>query len=67
MAQKRGRGRPQTFSPATRKRLAALVEQHGARRAAEVTSISISVGTLLTIAGEFGVQLKKGRRPKKAA
>lgn len=62
----RGRGRPLTFERKARRQLAKLVERHGARRASEVASIPISVGTLLKIAHEHGVVLKKGRRPKAA-
>lgn len=62
----RGRGRPLTFERKMRRKLATLVEKHGARRASEVAAISISVGTLLKIAHEYGVVLKQGRRPKAA-
>lgn len=67
MARARKRGRPFTFNKAQRRKLAELVQQHGARRAKEVAPLSISVGTLLKIAHEFGIDLKHGRRPRKAA
>ena len=57
------RGRRLTFDPETRRMLAELIRQHGARRARECALVSISVGTLLKIAHEHGVELKKGRRP----
>ena len=61
------RGRPLTFELQTRKMLAALIRQHGASRAQECAPISVSVATLLKIAREDGIKLKKGRRPKSAA
>lgn len=67
MSRKGKRGRPFTFKLSHRRRLAELVCIHGARGAREVSKTSISVGTLLTIAREFGIELKKGRRPRKAA
>ena len=68
MANSRGkRGRPPTFEPETRETLADLIRQHGARRAREHAPVSVSVATLLKIAREHGITLKKGRRPKRAA
>lgn len=67
MARKKRRGRPFTFKQAQRRKLAELVQQHGARGAKEVAPVSISVGTLLKIAHEFRIELKHGRRPRKAA
>jgi hypothetical protein len=61
------RGRPLTFELPTRRMLAALVRQHGARGAHECAPVSVSVATLLKIAREQGVKLKKGRRLKRAA
>jgi hypothetical protein len=61
------RGRPPTFESETRKMLAGLIRQHGARRAQEFAPVPVSVGTLLKIAREHGITLKKGRRPKRAA
>ena len=56
------RGRPPTFNLETRQMLAELIRQHGAAGARKLSSIPISLATLLTIAREFGVELKKGRR-----
>jgi hypothetical protein len=67
MARKKRRGRPLTFKYQERRKLAELIRQHGARRARDVATIPISVGTLLKIAGEFEIPLKKGRRPREAA
>ncbi|MCO6435965.1 MAG: hypothetical protein J5J06_02630 [Phycisphaerae bacterium] len=67
MADTEQRGRKPVFDPCTRKLLADLMRQNGARRARELAPVSISVGTLLKIAGEHGIKLKKGRRPKSAA
>ncbi len=67
MARKNRPGRPLTFRIAQRRKLAELVRQHGARGAKEVAPVPISVGTLLKIAKEFGIVLKHGRRPRKAA
>lgn len=61
------RGRPATFESEARQMLADLIRQHGARRAREFASIPISVATLLKIAREHGIKLKKGRRTKRAA
>jgi len=55
------RGRRPTFRSATRQQLAALIEEHGAR---ELSPVPITVGTLLKIAREFGIRLRKGRRPQ---
>jgi len=66
MKPRRGRGRPLTFEPQMRRKLANLVERHGASYVAETSRVPISVGTLLKIAHEHGVVLKKGRRPKAA-
>lgn len=61
------RGRTPTFGPETRAMLADLIRQHGVRGAREIAPISVSSVTLLKIAGEHGIKLKKGRRPKRAA
>ena len=61
------RGRPLTFEFQTRKILAALIRRHGARRAQQCAPISVSVATLLKIAREDGIELRKGRRRKSAA
>ena len=67
MAAAERRGRKPAFDPDTRMLLAELIRRHGARRAKDFASVSISVGTLLKIAQEQGITLKKGRRPKSAA
>lgn len=67
MAVKERRGRRRTFDPDSRKMLAELIRRHGATRARKLAPVPISVGTLLKIAHEHGVELKKGRRPKNAA
>lgn len=61
------RGRRPTFDLNTRRMLAELVRQHGAKPAKDLAPIPISVGTLLKIAREYGVELRKGRRPRNAA
>lgn len=60
---KRARGRPVTFRGTLRKQLAAMIQQHGGRRAKVLAPVPISVNTLLRIAKEFGIVLPKGRRP----
>jgi hypothetical protein len=47
--------------------LADLIRQHGATPAKDLAPIPISVATLLKIAREYGVELRKGRRPRNAA
>lgn len=64
---KRRRGRPPTFLAAQRRKLARLVRLHGARGALAASSVPVSMGTVLKIAREYGIQLKKGKRPRKAA
>lgn len=66
-ASKRQRGRPVTFGPETRHKLAALIRLHGVRGTRVVSPMPVSKATLIRIAREFGVTLKKGRRPKQAA
>lgn len=67
MAGAERRGRRPTFDLATRRMLADLIRQHGAKRAKELAPIPISVATLLKIAREHGVELRRGRRPRSAA
>jgi hypothetical protein len=67
MARKGKHGRPLMYTFATRKRLAELIREHGARKTREMLSRSICVPTLLKIAKEFGIELKQGRRPRSAA
>ena len=63
----RSRGRPPTFSPRDRQQFAELLRIHGLRGAREVSTVPISIDTLLKIAREFNIALKKGRRPRQAA
>lgn len=67
MARKHGRGRPVTYKFEERRRMAELIRQYGASGARERSANSICMHTLLKIAGEFGVKLKKGRRRREAA
>ncbi len=56
------RSRP-PYPSAERERFAELIRQFGARGAREALSRRVCHGTLLKIAAEFGIELKKGRRP----
>lgn len=61
------RGRPPVFVGALRQRIVSLIEKHGATGARERLAsykrpISISMPTLLGIAAEEGVELRRGRR-----
>ncbi len=67
MERKRGGGRPVTYKLDDRRRFAELIRQHGARGAQEKLAKRVCLATLLKIAAEFGVELKKGRRPRIAA
>lgn len=67
MAKKKRRGRPLTFKGKLRFKLAKLVEKHGATGAKELSPVPISEHTLLKIAHEYAIPLKKGKRPKTAA
>ena len=67
MARKKRRGRPLTYEPIERRRIAELIRQHGASGARGAMSRPICNRTLLSIAREFGIELKKGRRPRQAA
>ncbi len=64
---KDGRGRQPTFKPEDRRILADLIREHGARGAQRVSPIPVCFATILKITKEFGISLKKGRRPGKAA
>ncbi len=61
------RGRRRTYKYPDRKRMANLIREHGARGTREVLSRQICLNTLLAIAKEFEIELKKGRRPRRAA
>ncbi len=63
----RRRGRPVTYDHTRRAELAELIRRHGARGTQAVVPAPISIHTLLDIAREFDVPLKKGRRPSRAA
>ena len=51
------------YPHAERERFAELIRQFGARGAREALSRKVCLGTLLKIAAEFEIDLKKGRRP----
>jgi hypothetical protein len=63
MERKRGGGRPPTYKLNDRRLFAELIRQHGARGAREKLARKVCVATLLKVAEEFGIELKKGRRP----
>ena len=67
MSNRRPRGRPPTFLPFQREYLAGLIRQHGIAGAQRLAEVSISGSTLIKIARESGIELLKGRRPKRAA
>lgn len=67
MTIQRKAGRPPTFSPEQRAEFAAMIREHGARGTCEQSAIPISLHTLLKIAHEFQIRLKKGARPRRAA
>jgi len=60
-------GRRRVYAIAERRRFAELIRQHGARGAREASSRQICLNTLLKIAKEFQIELKKGRRRRAAA
>ena len=61
------RGRPVTYDDSQRAHFAELIRQHGARGTKAVSSVPICIETLRRIAQEFGIPLRKGRRPRRAA
>ena len=67
MEGKKYRGRYVPYAPAERRCFAELIREHGARGARELLARQVSLHTLLKIAGEFQIPLKKGRRPALAA
>lgn len=67
MDEKRRRGRPPTFSTAVRQELAEFVRHHGIQGTLRIVEISISRPTLSTIAREFGIPLRPGRRARQDA
>lgn len=60
------RGRPLTFTPEQRAHFAELIKIHGARKTKEISLVPISNQTLLKIAREFDIPLKRGRRRRAA-
>ena len=58
----RTRGRPRTYQYDERRRIADVIRQYGARGAQRQLGGAICISTLLAIAREFGIELKKGRR-----
>ena len=67
MAARRPRGRPPTYDYQKRRELAELVREHRARGAQPRVDHPIALETLLRIAREFRIELKPGRRPRRAA
>jgi hypothetical protein len=63
MAQRRGGGRAAAYRQDDRQRFAELIRQFGARGARERLARSVCMGTLLKIASEYGIVLRRGRRP----
>jgi hypothetical protein len=61
------RGRPRIYQYSDRRQMAELIREHGARGARDVLFKQTCLNTLLAIAREFRIELKKGRRPRKAA
>lgn len=55
-------GRPPTYPEEQRSQLAEAIRQRGARGTRELIGRTISLSTLLKIAREFDVPLKRGRR-----
>lgn len=58
----RKRGRPHTYLLDDRRRIAEVIRKYGARGAQRQLGGSICMSTLLTIAQEFDIELKRGRR-----
>lgn len=59
---KKHRGRPLTYLPAQRRRIAKLVSEHGIAGAQRRMRIKICAHTLGKIAQEYGIELAPGRR-----
>lgn len=64
MSTKGTRGRPALYTLQERQHFAELVHRNGARQTREAMGRTVSLATLLKIAGEFGIKLKVGRRPR---
>lgn len=67
MDRQENRGRRRTYLYSDRKRAAELIREHGARGARKVLPRQMCLNTVLAIAKEFEIVLKKGRRPRKTA
>lgn len=65
MSTQRKQGRPPTYLTEQRSQLAEYIRQRGARGTRELVGRSISLSTLLKIAREFQIPLKRGRRHRK--
>ena len=63
MVRKREGGRPLAYKLGDREQFAQLIRQCGVRGAREKLARKVCIATLLRVAGEFGIELKKGRRP----
>lgn len=61
------RGRKMKFVGKERETLAELIREHGARGAVPHATEPVCLSTLLKIAREFRIPLKKGARPRRAA
>ena len=66
MEDKKHRGRQTPYAFSERRCFATLIREHGARGAREILARRVSLRTLLKVAAEFEICLKKGRRPKLA-
>ncbi len=60
----KNRGRPPTFTDSERRYFLELIQIHGARRARDLSEIPVSLPTLLKLAREHGLELRRGRRPR---
>ena len=54
------------FDPATRRKFAQLIRKHGILGAKRSSTIPVSAATLILIAREFEIPLRRGRRPMAA-
>ncbi len=61
------RGRKLKFVGRERETLAELIREHGARGAIPHAPEPVCLSTMLKIAHEFRIPLKKGARPRRAA
>lgn len=61
------RGRKLKFVGRERETLAELIREHGARGAIPHAPEPVCLSTMLKIAHEFQIPLKKGARPRRAA